>query len=204
MSGKLKGIPALNTSPLANQFCMKMAKTPGIICEHCYSVAAMLGARKNANPRFVKNYEALQKPVPPEFMPWPSGPYIRINGHGELGSVVHLENLLNWAEFHPLSRFVLWTKRKDLVNLVLAKREKPNNFVLIYSNPKLDKPMREVPKHFDKVFQNVTEDSDEVNCFSACGGCMLCYDKQHEGVQFITEKVKNRGTKRLIKKLLTE
>ena len=67
-----------------------------------------------------------------------------------------------------MSTFSLWTKRKDIVYKVLKLdyTDKPKNLIFVYSNPKLDSVMTKVPRHFDKVFNNVTTKSDLVMCYT--------------------------------------
>ena len=49
MSGKLIGIPALNTDTTSNKYCIKMSKTD-TICGSCYSWNMLKTFRKNAVP----------------------------------------------------------------------------------------------------------------------------------------------------------
>ena len=46
---------------------------------------------------------------------------------------------------------------------------------MVYSNPVIDTIMKQVPKHFDKVFNNVSNESSKVNCKGKCIDCMMCY-----------------------------
>ena len=59
MSGKLKGIPALNTSPLTNNYCKSQAKNKDSICSECYSIRMLQTFRKNAVPKFELNTKIL-------------------------------------------------------------------------------------------------------------------------------------------------
>ena len=67
--------------------------------------------------------------------------------------------------------------------------KKPDNLILIYSNPKLNKPLEKLPKYFDKTFNNVTTDSQEINCDGKCQECMMCYTLGNK-TQTIIEKAK--------------
>ena len=84
-----------------------------------------------------------------------------------------------------MTTFTLWTKRKNIVNKVLGKRRKPKNLILIYSNPHVDKLDVDLPKHFDKVFNNVSKHTDEVNCSKKCLECMMCYTLGNKTTQII-------------------
>jgi len=54
MTGKLKGIPAINTNTVTNEFCIKMNETDAI-CKSCYSMNMLSGSRKNCQPAFERN-----------------------------------------------------------------------------------------------------------------------------------------------------
>ena len=59
MTGKLEGIPALNTDTTSNKFCQAMSKKKGTICNVCYSWNMLKTFRKNAVPRFKSNSDYL-------------------------------------------------------------------------------------------------------------------------------------------------
>lgn len=64
----------------------------------------------------------------------------------------------------------------------------PNNMIMVYSNPIIDKIVKVPPKHFHKVF-NVVRDADvKVNCAGKCINCLKCYKKNEENC--IIEKLK--------------
>ena len=67
---------------------------------------------------------------------------------------------------------------------------RPANLILIYSNPLLDAVMMEPPKHFHKVFNNITNhNSKAINCAGKCINCMVCYTKGNK-IKSIIEGVK--------------
>jgi len=78
-----------------------------------------------------------------------------------------------------------------LINAFYAKHDKPENLILIFSNPRIDSVMSNPPKHFDRTFNNVSKDSDIAqNCTGQkCVECMICY-KPESGVNTIVEAVK--------------
>ena len=189
MTGKLEGIPALNTDTTSNKYCIKMKEDPNSICASCYSWSMLQGFRKNVVPRFKKNSDYISKRRhDAEYLPKVMSNIARFNGHGELINSNHLHNILTICENQPKTTFTLWTKKKDLVRSVLNKRSKPGNFILVYSNPYPD-TISKLPKYFDKTFNNVTFDSDTINCDRKCIECMKCYDKTDE-TQTIVERVK--------------
>lgn len=188
MSGKLEGIPAINANTLSNPFCQKQTKQKSSICSSCYSVKMLSTYRKRAVPVFEKNSELLESGdfVIPGTRP---GPF-RLHGHGELQSFAHLESFHRIVEGNPQTTFALWTKRVDLVRQYRREYTVPSNFILVYSNPSLERVLKSPPEGFDRVFNVVPKTSEEPqNCTGKkCKDCLLCYKKG--GVSVIVEAIK--------------
>ncbi len=177
-SGKMLGIPSLNTDTTENDFCKSMynSNKENLICKSCYSMSMLSTFRKNCKPKFLNNSKYLSSKIHSrEYLPPCPSSIGRFHSHGELINSIHLENIMNICENQPMTTFTLWTKRKNIVTRVLKSRRKPKNLILIYSNPYVDKLDVKVPKHFDKVFNNVSKDSSNVNCNRKCLDCRLCY-----------------------------
>ena len=85
----------------------------------------------------------------------------------------------------PMTTFTLWTKRSNIVSRVLKNRDKPKNLILVYSNKYIDKLDIKLPKHFDKVFNNVSSRTNDVNCEGKCLECMKCYTLGETTTQII-------------------
>lgn len=188
MTGKLAGIQAINTNTLTNEFCGLMRETDAI-CGACYSAAMLSGSRKNCVPAFEHNSALLSsRELQPAELPAISASIFRFHGHGELINALHLRNLYAIAEHNPATIFALWTKRRDLIR----KAARPDNVVLIYSNPSLDKVMQRPPAGLDRVFNNVrAEYAGPANCTGQrCIDCRACY--QHGGETVIIEHAKVR------------
>ena len=192
MSGKLSDIPAINTNTVTNEFCIKMKDTDSI-CGSCYSHRMLNTYRKNCQPAFQHNSDLLSKAeLIPDLLPRVNSAYFRFNGHGELINETHLINLIGICNKNPHTNFALWTKRKNLVFSVLRAQPKPKNLILVYSNPKIDCVQTEPPRHFDKVFNNVTKPvyRSSENCTGQkCIECLACYRKD-SGTDVIIERVK--------------
>ena len=189
MSGKLEGIPALNTDTTSNKYCQAMSKKEDTICSDCYSWEMLQTFRKNCVPRFRKNSDYLASKVHDyDYLPKVPSNIARFNGHGELINSNHLENLFRICENQPKTTFSLWTKKKDLVINMFRWRDKPTNLILIYSN-EYPNTIAKLPRFFDKVFNNVTFDSKTINCHRKCVECMMCYDLTDK-TTIIVEKVK--------------
>ena len=196
MSGKLKQIPAVNTNTLSNTFCSKMynSKNPKCICTKCYSQNMLKTYRKNCVRAFEYNTKLLQTKLTYEQIPILNSQYLRINAHGELINKEHMINIVKICIINPLTTVVLYTKRMNLVNLVLNEIGKPDDLIIVYSNPIIDKPITQIPnnsmhKFTDKVFNTVSKDSDIVNCGARnCFNCQKCYHKNKDKI--IYEQVK--------------
>jgi len=196
-SGKMTGIPSLNTNTLTNVFCQAMNKgAENKICAQCYSVNMLQGFRKNCTTKFESNSEFMSAAVHDltALPPCPAN-IGRFHSHGELINITHLINIFNICKGQRLTTFTLWTKRNNLINRIFDKRRKeyqrrPANLILIYSNPDLDKVMTEPPPYFDKVFNNVTDHNrPDINCVGKCIKCMTCYTKGNK-IKSIIEGIK--------------
>ena len=186
-SGKMLGIPSLNTDTTTNKFCQGIYNSKqDIICRECYSMSMLNTFRKNCKPKFLNNSKFLSSKIhPKEYLPRCNSPVGRFHSHGELINSIHLENILNICKNQPKVIFSLWTKRKNIVSKVLKNRSKPKNLILIYSNKYIDRLDIELPKHFDKVFNNVSKSTSDVNCNSKCLDCMMCYTLGEPTTQII-------------------
>ena len=192
MSGKLKGMRALNTDTTSNPFCIYMYENSPVdfICHWCYSWYMMLTYRKNCVKKWKENSDALSVPIPYDDLPILNDVLFRIDAHGELINLNHMVNLHWLAVKNPGTTIGLWTKRKPFVRQYLKQFTKPSNLMLIYSNGAINKPMSSPPKGFDKVFQNVSPDKslELQNCTGqTCMSSRLCYT---QGTDIITEAVK--------------
>ena len=192
-SGKLgksdncsSAINSINTNTLTNDYCKKQNLNENSICFKCYSFNALTKFRTNMIPPLERNSTLLSDEVIKTSLL-----YFRFNSHGELINLIHLENYNNIAFKNPHCNFTLWTKRFDLVKKFFDNNQKPKNLILVYSNSKLNNPIKKLPKYFNKTFNNVTKDqvnNFNINCSRKCVDCLLCYT--FNDVTTIIEKVK--------------
>lgn len=196
-ANKMEDMISINTSPVANEFCMKMYargkemfkaghKHP-IICGRCYAVTDMK-LHPNVERRYAENLRILSESIIPfEQLPrFGPGEVIRLHATGELKNQTHLINFLNLAKVNPHAYFVLWTKRTELARTI---REKPRNLRVIYSNPIVDKPMMKPPHPiYDGVFNVIKECDLTPNCAGTCKVCKRCYSERPPGT--IVEHIK--------------
>ena len=196
MTGKMQNIPAINTNTLSNPFCIRTSKSKrsDSICGKCYSVKMLSTYRANCVPPFERNSRILSDTlIPADELPVINAHSFRFHGHGELINSTHYSNFVRIARKNPGCTFALWTKRRDIIRRAknsIAIGSRPDNLVLVYSNPRIDRVMRRPPVGFDKVFNNTTSltESDD---FSGrkCIECLQCY-RHDSGVDVIIEKVK--------------
>ena len=185
MSGKLLGIRAINCNTLSNEFCKKQNKAELLnstnICTLCYSFYMLQTHRKNCvdpwenNSQILSTIDLEKLKIIPTFK---NDRIFRLDGHGELINMLHLHNYCTIAKHNEYTNIALWTKRKDLVNKYFKDHDKPKNLILIFSNSIINKPIYDIPKNFDKVFNNVWENDflDEQNCTGQkCIDCQACY-----------------------------
>jgi len=196
-SGKLEDIPSLNTNTLTNKYCKAMheSEQEDIICKECYSYYMLKTFRKNCAEAWQRNSDLLREERTNLELPYVNAALgaARFHSHGELINLQHARHFIRIAQRQPDIIFSLWTKKPVLILLAIMSmrlEKKPKNLILIYSNPKID-TTAELPSGFDKVFNVVTEDSDEVNCTGKCKDCMLCYS--HNDVDQVYE-IKKKGS----------
>ena len=186
MSGKLEGIPALNTDTTSNKFCIERSKDKDSICSQCYSWNMLKTFRKSAVPRFLKNSNLISESVLDRSeLPHPKSLVARFNGHGELINVNHVQNIVNFALSYPKVTFTLWTKKVSVIQSFFRKNIKPKNLLFIYSNEKVDSISKKVPKYFDKTFNVVSNKTASVNCEGKCIDCLKCYNLKDKTKQII-------------------
>ena len=193
MTGKLEGFRAISTNTITNKFCIKMNSAKAeTICKHCYSHTMLKGYRKNMAPALQRNSDLLSsRTLSTEELPVILEAFFRFDAHGELINIQHLANLVAIVKHNPHCNFALWTKRKDYIKRLFDHVEKPENLILIYSNPTISSIMATPPLYFDRTFNNVLEHEnvDQQNCTGQkCKDCLLCY--KHNRVTTIVEKVK--------------
>ena len=154
---KMECINNLSTNTLSNEYCKDQNKKQNTICFKCYSFTT-LNFRKTMIPLLENNSKLLSESI----IHWDNLPrifdlYFRFSSHGELINMNHLQNLINICLKNPKTSFTLWSKRFDLIKKFFDKNEKPDNLILIYSNPKLNKPLEKLPKYFNKTFNNIVK-----------------------------------------------
>lgn len=169
-TGKLEGIPSINTSPLENTFCKMMSERGEFICSHCYA-QRLSKFRSSMEKKFKDNLVILREYPMAARIPVFNNRYVRLHSFGELVNEAHLANFYDIAEANPDVVFALWTKREDVVRRL--HRIKPRNLSLVYSIASLDPVENEIPEGFNHSYAVFSEGQ---SCGARCLDCLKCWD----------------------------
>ena len=214
--GKMNNIRSISTNTLTNDFCKKMhaSKNKLIICGHCYSVDSLeVGRFPNQvkalqrNSDILGNKELSEREIYQNYMF--NDNIFRLQSHGDLINELHLKNLMAIVKANKWTTFALWTKRKNVIKEYFDKHTKPDNLILVYSNPLINKVIdsrgKYKPVYFDKVFNNVDKDymKEKQNCTGQqCITCRRCYVKSNKSNDnTIIEAVKTNGRPKNLPKI---
>lgn len=190
-SGKMAGLPSINTSTLKNDFCTGMRNSntkKDLICKKCYA-ARLETMRPSLVTALERNAVVYERLLTEDELPRLNYAIFRFDSFGELHNAIHLINYFAIALKNPTTVFGLWTKRTDITRKVLKTMPKPANVILIHSSLARD-TIDALPAGYDKVFTAHTRKVSKannvaINCHSSCNDCRLCYE--HNGVTFINE-----------------
>jgi len=190
MRGKMAGFQSLNTSPMGNPFCDAMSKDPTNVCSRCYSRKSIKNFHHDGrwidNGNILKKKRYLTGTDMPKFRK--DTKYFRFHAHGELLNLWHFWNINTICLYYPDIRFTLWSKRKNLIEIATnyvdgdAKGTIAENLTLIYSDPKINSLVTEIPPGFDRKFTVFTkefaeENNIDLNCAGVkCMECLVCYE----------------------------
>lgn len=194
---KMSGFISINTSVFLNPFCEKSRKNKTCICSKCYAVS-IENTYRNLHKNLIENYKELSTRLSEKSLTdivqriqEKNRLYVRFHSFGEISNIEHLENFYSISHKLPDNIFGLWTKRKDLITLYNPYAV-PKNISLVYSNPIIDKPINQVPKRFNAVFNVVSYDycvQNKIlpNCHGKCIECLKCYrpDKKFIAIELL-------------------
>ena len=209
--GKMENIKSISTNTLTNEFCQKMhaSKNTLVICGHCYSFEGLEMARfpnqvkaLQRNSDILGGKELTEKEIYQNYMF--NDNIFRLQSHGDLINELHLKNLMAIITANKWTTFALWTKRKNVIKKYFDSNKKPDNLILVYSNPLINKVIEadNRPEYFDKVFNNVDKDTlkNRQNCTGQqCITCRRCYIKSNDNT--IIEAVKTNGRPKSLPKI---
>jgi hypothetical protein len=184
MRGKMEGFHSLNTSPRDNDYCGWMASDFNTICSKCYSIKSISTAgsfASNCRNAWKHNGDILQSRIlTHDELPITKQDFFRFSAHGELHNETHYKNLGNIAKANPNTRYVLWTKRKNIIKK--HGNMGVENLTLIYSQPIINK-IGQIPTNYDKIFTVFDKQHSanvEINCGgNKCKSCLICYTENN-------------------------
>lgn len=190
---------SISTSVLLNPICKERAKNPDTICSHCYA-ARYAGMRKGLAARLEKNTHELDNLIPMDELPIINDKVFRFESFGDTRHETQAANYYRIAIKNDGTTFTAWTKNiKHYEDAHEHTTRKPDNFILIYSDPIINGHSDEWYEAFfeahplvDKIF--VVYDKEhaknvKINCGSRhCLSCLICYRKS--GERIIREKLK--------------
>jgi hypothetical protein len=187
-SGKMAGIQSINTPTTTNEFCLNMRKVKAnAICKKCYAFRYE-SYRPSLVEALKRNLFLAERSLEIGEIPTIKDEIARFDSYGELINLIHFVNYMYIAAGNPHTIFTLWTKRLDIVQEALLTRSKPDNMILIYSSPVVDK-QAVLPAGFDKVFTSYSKNTTtNINCHGSCNTCRLCYS--HNDTVNINEIIK--------------
>lgn len=205
-SGKMSGMESLSTLCLVNEHCKRKCKNAAFICSKCFAVKMYTGIYKKSCKALKRNTEILTADIIPEnLLPTLNNLYFRFESFGDLNNEIQFVNYCNIAKKNPRTMFALWTKNPFIIRQAIKSgmTEKPDNMIIIYSSPLLNKAVslkriQAVYPFVDKVF-TVFESEKEIenqglkcNCGSRyCLDCLRCYTKtDNDNMNVITELLK--------------
>lgn len=186
-SGKMAGLWSLSTSVLENPLCQARQKCADCICSKCYA-EALLKRRSNQAKKQKTAHDLLTGAVlPADAFPRVNVLIFRFESFGDLATVEQVINYFTLCNVNPGTTFTLWTKNPWLIQEAIdAGNSKPENLIVIYSSPVLNKAAAPQYDFIDKVFTVYTadyaiENNVTINCGSRdCNGCRRCYDRNNK------------------------
>lgn len=207
MKGKMKDVPALNTSTQLNPGCQKAFRGDGgcdpTICKSCYSMKGLVEGKSGNPPKatsmamLARNTRLLTR-GPLANIPKVTATFFRFSAEGDLQNTQHLLNYYAIAKANPNTHFTLWTKRHNIVVPALRKYGKPRNLFIIQSSMRVNKPDAQLLSGYSKMFTVYSPEylkahpEIKINCGAkSCMSCQLCYTSNN--VRVINEKLKGKG-----------
>lgn len=187
LTGKMHDIHGFSTANLENPFCQRCRENSSLVCAKCYARSTLL-YRKAMREHYVDNGNMLSRPMADSEFPRTWEDVIRLETHGELLNLQHLQNYVRLCELNPQTQFTLWTKRVNLIReAALRGISQPSNLHIKISSPFLNRE-----SHVDKTWYqahgwnltlftvydlaHATQEHKEITCGGReCRTCMKCY-----------------------------
>ena len=198
LTGKMEGMPAVTSSMLCNERCMKLIKIKGSVCEKCYT-NKYLSCRPNLEKCYRENTDLLTSSIiPKNQLPFINAAFCRLETFGDITNATHLQNYINLVKKNNHCTFCLFTKNYTVVFNYFKTNKQPSNLSIVVSSLMLNEPFPiENCLHLKnlKIFTVYTKKfADRHNVPIICGknrciDCRRCYTKNKTPV-YISELLK--------------
>lgn len=208
MTGKMLGFISLSTSNERNPLCEALSKDLENVCAKCYA-RTNLKIHPELRRKLEGNHVLYETVIPvKKWVKINANAYklFRFEAFGDVRNVIQAINYFNFAKANPKVTFAAWTKQPQIYEAAIEMgHEKPDNFLLIYSSPRLNHEENvDRFKSIDKTFTVYTYDylqkenagSEFINCGSrSCKQCRRCYTHGNGGVEHVHEILKQDSAK---------
>ena len=175
-SGKIEDLFSVDSSASGCEFCSRMRKCAEnnllFICRGCYDFAQeqyKINA-KNRHALTAQILSTFEFTIDEMRMLGLFG-LVRFNSSGDVVNAIHARNYVRMAYAHPETRFTLWAKNVQAVNIAFDDLGKPANMIFIQSSPLIGFPAKR-SRYADYTF-TVYPDKETTEKAIA-GGCMPC------------------------------
>lgn len=205
-TGKMSGNVSLSTACKANRFCVHRMNENNkmLICFYCFAESQLNNYGISMLKPFLFNIWLLNRfQVSKAILPLLNNLIFRFESFGDVMSLCQEMNYLRLIDKNPETKIAQWTKNLGFLKQAFDIREKPENMIVIYSNPFIDKPekLENIKNRFwfvDKVFNVISEEyAKEHGIKFTCGArhcltCRNCYS--FNNLTEITEKLRDAKT----------
>ena len=201
-SGKMFGLQSLSVACTKCPLCIACHNTNDDlhICKHCYSFR-QLARYKTLKEKLERNFDFFTTvKINSWDVPIINSSIFRFESFGDISNTLQFFNYVVIAMNNPQTTFALWSKRPHIIadSMKEFKIRKPENMIIIYSEPYIGKVWNEkefqtLVKNYpviDKVFTvHNTDKNVTINCGNKkCNECRVCYS--HNNIHIINELLK--------------
>lgn len=209
MTGKLEDMHSISTSVFENPHCRKRAQNTKLICHYCFAEATL--ARYGSLAKHLKdNTDTLTSHIlEGNEIPFIIDAIFRFEAFGDLCNMIQVINYFVICNANKRTQFTLWTKNPWFIKQAIeAGYDKPENLIIIYSSPCLNKEADYIFNRFDFIdgiftvytMEYALENNIDINCGNAkCKHCMRCYTKR-DG-KFRIHEIRKSDSKKYYKEL---
>ena len=200
LTGKMAGMPAVTSSMLCNEYCQKLSKLVGTVCEKCYT-KKYLKARPNIEKMYAQNTELLSSSVIPiKQLPFINAAMCRLETFGDITNATHLHNYVNLIKKNNHCMFSLFTKNYTVVFDYFKTHKQPKNLSIVISSLLVNQPfdasfLKDIPLTNVKIFTVYSKPFTKsnnviINCGkNRCVDCKRCYTKNKAPI-YVSELLK--------------